>query len=549
MMLKTLLRLLGADYEQWRALTGVAIKLDLRTAGIGQTRREQSSGKGNIAKQIIARLLVYVFFGFMLGILVAANKDVFFTGTVLITYTMAMVSMLVLIDFGAIIISPDDFAILGYQPVSSSTYFITRLTNALIYSIALSLTLGFIPIIAFLFTLGFNPLLGLAALLAILLSGMTTTLALVFVYAGILRIIHPNKLRRVTSYIHLAMSFVIYGSYMILPRMIDAKRIGTITLAKPAGLFLIPSTWFASYLELARGSWRLTEIIPALVSISVFGLLLVKARSKLALDYADRLSSATAVSEGPKKISRSTARRSGLFKEGESRAVALLIRNQFKYDQKFRLAVLGILPMTVLYLFMGLQHGPLADPFVSRGERFGDTVLLYFAVLLFPSLLKATLATSDYYRASWIYYATPADQSRLVLASNYFIFAYFTFPYLVFFAVLFAYYFRNLFHVVVHLGTLAMLSYLLLQIGSFFNPVLPFSKPIRISHRSGKMITLMLIGPTAIIGILFVLSRWVYPNTALLAGVVAGLAALVYCMEAELKKRVRRLTAAMEYQE
>ena len=52
-----------------------------------------------------------------------------------------------------------------------------------------------------------------------------------------------------------------------------------------------------------------------------------------------------------------------------------------------------------------------------------------------------------------------------------------------------------------------------------------------------------------IVGILFALTRWVYPNPSLVAGVVTGLAALVYFVENALKRRVRRLTAAMEYQE
>jgi hypothetical protein len=408
-MLKTLMRLLGVDYKQWRALTRIAIKLDLRSASLGQPAHGRSSEAKNTAGQLVARLWIYVFVGAVLGIIVAANKDVFFTGTIIVTYTMVMSAMLVLIDFGAIVISPDDFAILGYQPVSSQTYFISRLTNVLIYSTLLSLALGIIPIMFFFFTLGFNPLLGFAALLAILFGGATTTLFLVFIYAGILTVIHPNKLRRAVGYIQLVMSFLIFGGYIFLPRMIETKSMRTMTLAKEAWLFLLPSTWFASYLDLARGYWRLTEIIPALFSLAVLGSLFIRARGKLALDYADRLSSAMAVSEGPKRISKSTSPRSWFFRKGESRAVSLLVRNQFKYDQKFRLAVLGILPLTVIYLFMGLRKGPLADPFVSHGMGSGDFWLLYFAVLMFPIMLNATLANSDAYQASWIYYATPAD--------------------------------------------------------------------------------------------------------------------------------------------
>ncbi len=34
-MLRKLIELLGVDYEQWRALTKIALKLDLRVAGMG----------------------------------------------------------------------------------------------------------------------------------------------------------------------------------------------------------------------------------------------------------------------------------------------------------------------------------------------------------------------------------------------------------------------------------------------------------------------------------------------------------------------------------
>ena len=72
---------------------------------------------------------------------------------------------------------------------------------------------------------------------------------------------------------------------------------------------------------------------------------------------------------------------------------------------------------------------------------------------------------------------------------------------------------------------------------------------MRVAQRSGQVIILMLLGPAITIILLLVLSLWVYPHTPLLIVVVIGLVALVYFLEAALKKRVRRLTANMEYQE
>ena len=292
----------------------------------------------------------------------------------------------------------------------------------------------------------------------------------------------------------------------------------------------------------------MTEIVPALVSLIVLGILAVQVRGRLAFDYADRLSAATAVSEGQKKRSGAAVRGGMLFRGGESRAVALLIRNQFKYDQKFRLAVLSILPLTAIYFFMALREGPLADPFVTA-EGFNDSLLLYFSVLMFPVIMKNTLSNSDAYQASWIYYATPADRGRLVLASKNFVFAYFVIPYLILIGALFFYFFPIPWHGLVHLGILALLSHSFLQIAVFFSPVLPFSMPVRKAQRSGSFILVLTLGPIAAILLLFVFARWVYPNPALLLGVLAAFAAGTHQMERALKARVQSRTVSLEYHE
>jgi hypothetical protein len=547
-MLRYMLRLLGADYEQWRALTRIAIKLDVRVASLVQTARRGSGTPKSTAGLLIARFWFYLFFGIFLGVLAARNKDVFFTGTILVAYTMVVLAMVVLVDFGAVVISPDDFAILGYQPVSSQTYFISRLTNILIYTTLLSLTLGIIPAIVYFFTLGFKPLLGIAALLALLLGGISATLFLVYIYAGMLRVIHPGKLRRVVGYIQLAMSFFIGFSYLFLTDTLYAKRLGSIALPKQTWFLLLPPTWFASYLELALGNWRPAELFSAILSLTALGLLFAGARGKLALGYADRLSSAMATGEEAKKVSAPNHRQSWLFGKNESRAVALLMRNQFKYDQKFRLAVLGILPLSALYLFMGLRSGPLIDPFVIRHIMPGNSWMLYVAVMMFPVMLNANLANSDAYLASWIYYATPADRGRLVLASKRYVFACFVIPYLAFLGALFLYFWRNPGHVIAHLGVLGLISHLFLQIAVLFRPVLPFSLPLRKAERSASMVVTMMFVPFAGIGLLAVLFYWAYPKPLVLAEAVAGIAAISYLLEIRLKKRVQRHTAFMEYQ-
>jgi hypothetical protein len=548
-MLRALMTLLGVDYEQWLALTRTAIRLDLRMASLGQAAYHRPGKSEGTTRLLIMRFVIYSIMGIMFAGLVLINKDVFLTGTLFLSYTMVMTAMLVLIDFGAVVISAEDFSILGYQPVSSRTYFFARLTNVLVYSTLLSLALGLAPIVTFFFTLGFRPILGLAALGATPLAGAATALFLVLIYTGLLRVVHPKKLRRAASYIQLMMSFLIYGGYMFVPRLMDARFIKTATLTKSIWLFLLPSTWFASYLDLAAGHWGIGEVFPALFSLLVLGFLLGNARGKLALEYSDHLSLAMASGEGVKKVAVAAGRTALVFKRGEARVVALLVRNQFKYDQKFRMAVLGILPLTVLYLFMGLRSGPLYDPFAGSTSGFSQSWMLYFAVLMFPSMLKATLTYSDSYQASWIYYATPADRTRLVQCSKNFVMAYFVVPYLIFIGVVFLYFFRNVGHVLLLLSVLAMLSHFFLQMTVFFQPMLPFSQPPRKGQRSGNFMVALMLGPLAAMALLYVFSVWIFRNLPLLLAVLAGMAVAAWLFEKALKLRIQNRTRSLEYQD
>ncbi len=547
-MLRALLELLGADYPQWRALTRVALKLDLRVAGLGVPQASSKESSGNF-RIWFARLWIYVFVGGMLGGLVWANKDVFFTGTLLVSYTMVMTAMLVLVDFGAVVISPDDFALLGYQPVTSRTYFVARLTNVLVYTTLLALALGLIPDLVYFFTLGFRPLLGVAAIMASILSAAAVALGLVFVYAGVLHLIHPRKLRRWVGYIQLLLSFFVYGGYVFVPRVVEEGAIRTFTLNKSVWVLALPTTWFASYLSLAAGKVGPAEFVPALISVVLLGWLVSRARGRLALDYSDRLSSAMATSEKVPAAASHVRGPSFVFRGREARAVALLVRNQFKYDQKFRLTVLSILPLTVLYLFLGLRGGRLQDPFETGSSGFGDAWLLYYAVLMFPLMLKTTLANSDSYQASWIYYATPADRAQLVLWSKNVVMIYFLLPYLAGLAAIFLYFFRNLGHVLVHASVLALLSHLFLQLTVLQQPALPFSQPPRKGQRSAGIMLILMIGPMLALLLIFFFAHVIYPQPILLPVAVAVLIAASWGMEKVLKLRIHRRTAFLEYQD
>ena len=540
-MMDRLFSLLGVDFRQWKALTASAVRLDLRAGSTLMGRSRGDSGSG--LRSLIWLLVFYLFTSLFFAVLAAIHEDAFLTASIHLSFVAFMIGAAVLVEFNSIVISPDDFAILGYRPISSRTFFFARLANILYYTLLLALGLGIIPALVHAFAGGFRPLLGLASLLACFWAAAVTTLCVVLIYAAILRYVNPGRLRRALSYLQLILTLLIYGGYGVLPRMADWADIRSWTLTKTIWVLLYPISWPASYLDLARGRMGLSEILPALASLAALAGLLILASRKLSLGYSERLAALDSHTEAAAK----PRRRPLLFRRDEGRAIALLIRSQFRYDQRFRLSVLGILPLTLFYLFLSLSDGPMSDPFIDPGKHMRESVLIYLAVLLFPMMLTSNLTRSDSFSASWIYHATPADKARMVRSMKNFVMAYFVAPYLLLISFVFAWYFASWLHVCLHMMAVAALAHVALQLAVWVEPILPFSEPIRKGRRAFRLLIAFALLPAALILLLPALFGLAYasPSRALLLiGVLSGLSWLV---ERLLGSRVRRRVGAMQF--
>lgn len=81
------------------------------------------------------------------------------------------------------VISPDDYAMRGFQPLSSRSYFAVKLTNVFVYVGALTTLLGLPSIVVHLVRGGLAR--GIAALAAVYGATASITLAMVVAYAGV----------------------------------------------------------------------------------------------------------------------------------------------------------------------------------------------------------------------------------------------------------------------------------------------------------------------------------------------------------------------------
>ena len=539
--MRRLFALGGVDFDQWKALTIVALKLDFRGSALSQ---RQGGHGSTVVASLIFQAIFYTIFGGMIAYVVWASRDLWLAGTIASTYIAFIIGTAVVLDHNSVISSPVDYAVLGFRPVSSRTYFAVKLTNILVYTTALTTVAAWVPVIV---TMGrHGPSVALALLLDIYGTSTATTLAIALGYASVLRAVGPDAIERVLSYVQMIMSFAVYGGQFLISGVLAQAAPRTWVMPDSLWLLLYPGTWFGSYLALADGQQSVRLVALALASVTALAVMASRLGGRLSLHYSESLGAMTVVARA--KAARAAERRgrsTWWFSSGEARAVALLVRSQFRHDQKFRMGVLGLLPFTLLYMLMGVRNGAVADPFSPTRQM--QAWPLTMAVLASPAMLRMLLTRSDAYRASWIFFTCPGDRMRLARSSKDVLVAFFLIPYLLVVSAIYSYVVGNIVHVLVHVAFLGLLAHLVLQIALLLDPALPFSRPMQRGRNTSLFFGFTLITILASLFIQFY-SATMYNSVTLTTGAVVAIVLIGVAIDFGTRARVNRQAQLLEFE-
>ena len=503
---------LGADYAQWRVLTRAMLKTDLRSSSamrpVGTPAKPGLTVPWRIA-------LVYLAYGGFFALLAAAVPGSYLSASIVLLAVACMVALSILVDFQSVVISPNDYEILAHQPVSSRTYFLVKLASILLYTGIIGALMGALPTIAYLWKFGLPVALGWVVALAG--TVVWTSLAMVFVYALILRVVNPRRLPRVLGYLQLLMTMAIFVP-LLLDYNLESALLGAAD--PPAAMLLLPSTWFANVVPLAAGRWSVTGVLFVLAAFAGIGALFHFVGRRLSLSYAERLGAIL----GSGRPGRSRRAGGGFLTRwfpGELRVVSTLVRAQFRNDMNFRLGVLVMLPVTLVYLLLALDDGGLADPFVGSDIAARGLGMVHFAVLGMPLVLMEHLFRSESYRASWIFFSTPVDRARLIVHVGNSVTIFFLLPYLAALAAVFAWAFGDVRHAAGHAFVLGLISYGGIQTLLLAVPRLPFSEPVRKGARVGAFMGILLLA--IVVAALLDIMMFVYARPSLTAATITVL--------------------------
>lgn len=511
----------GVDYDQWKAISRTLVRSDFRPPLDHAAALSLQRWGG-----VLMMVLVYGLLGLSVALIIVVNRDVLLTGVVMLAYGAMVVTTALLSQHASSLIATTDYAILGPLPVSSRTFFAVRLTNILFHTTLLTTLMGYPPVLAQLFVRGGSVSRGLASALALYAFTTATTFFVVSAYAALLRVFGAARLERVLGYAQTALGLLSYGGVVVVMQIVRQTSFTALTMPRGLWLYFFPPAWYASYLEIAAGQADASVWVRAVLSVVFLGAMAWLLGSRLSAGYAERVAQ-LAVASAASPMPASGAHRggvAGLFTRGEARAVALLVRAQFRHDLKVRLGILSIVPMTLLYMYIGAREST-ADPFVEGPAPGVDLVAMI--VLIFPSVLLQQLSWSDAYRAAWIYYVTPADRPGLIVAVKNVIVAFFIAPFALFLAVVYAWTFGHAGHALVHVAFLALIAHLVLQGGMLAVPRLPFATTQRRATGNVLFFAAMMASFVAANAMLFALQRWVYGDWIRVVVALAVLSAAV----------------------
>lgn len=528
--MNALFRWLEVDRVQWRALLRASLRTDLAALS-----SQAGGAKGRPLATLSMSFLLYLLAGISPAIVAGRAADPLLAATVMVTVVGFMVGSSLLVGEGMTILSPNDHHVLGFRPVTSRTYLAVRVASLLVRTGIIATCVAIPPVIVFSRKGGFDPLLGLAALVAAYGAGLAITLAIVAMYGWLLRLAGPSRMARYAMYVQFAAQFVVWGGFILVTQDLLSDALVGLSPSESVWSLLYPGTWFGAWVGIAGGAPAQRMLVAMALSIALIVVLWRSIAGKLALGYAEslgRIASSAAKRGQP-------AARSGRwlrFLDDESRAMAILVRSHMQHDMKFRLGVISLIPITLLYILMG---GWPSDPFVPGAAQRGDTPVIQMALLFLPVTLRRVLVTSERWRASWILLAAPADQARLVLSARNIISLFFLLPYLLFIAALFTYSFGSVSHALVHAAYMGMVSYLTLQFMVLMRPRLPFSIPMEKDAQGAAMFGIMMVVLIAGMGLYFLLTVVIYQSTPAMLAAAAVFVVLAIIMDRLTRLRVR----------
>jgi ABC-2 type transport system permease protein len=548
--MRKLFKILGADWDQFRWLLGVSIRIDLRRhRGFGSPRRKISP--------FIWSLLFYGFISMGLSGSLVQKATPFLYSLLIFTYSMAMIIFSVLLEFGNTIVSPDDTDVLAFRPISSRTYFLAKLGNLFFYVLIMGTSLCLFPSIIGLALKGTTILFPFIFFPVAMIANLTAAAFVILVYTSLLRIMPYERFKDLLAYIQTVFVFLIFFLYQLIPRMSSNFIKQGVDVNGP-WLYAAPSAWYAGSVQIILGLNGGTNIWLALLAASSTVLLFSISFRRISLQYSNKIACLQSEKKSKKDKPVSLPLHSQIHQGNrlvwkilrypEAMAGYSFSSTMLKRDRWVKMILYPSLGFPLAFLLIAILQRDIIDPYassLSQSNTFGMSYMVVFFVFFMIHMLITGIQYSQEWEASWIYYVVPmASPGRFYLGIQWTLFSRLLIPFFVILGIVFCTQIHWI-HAIQHTFSLFILSLVLFATVLFLVKVYPFSKKREKGERTQRFSFLIVITPFFVLAIL--LQMFIYRNFVgwLLTQIL--LVFLFFILETRAVKRLNRKLRDQEF--
>lgn len=409
-------RIMGVNYEVMRKILQVKLTMDRRrvpTIMVNDSREEKDN---SFAKS----LFMYGLMGLFTMMIIFPNFPLFFKMNIIYSIILFMVMTTMISDFSYVLLDIKEKNILLSKPIDAKTINAAKVTHILIYLLSITMTIAGPTLIAGSYKYGI--VFGLIFFLQLVLISGFVILFTSLLYFGILFIFDGEKLKDIINYFQIMLSIIMAVAYQFVGRIFSILDLNIVFTPKWWS-YLIPSVWFSApysiLIDKTYGAYytQFTVIgilVPILGIIAYFKVVapyFEKSLLKLNSNSEKKNIGAEIKGKRHKKIAN-------LFCFNSMESVFFrFTQNMISKERNLKLRLYPNLVFAAVMplIFIAIRFDrsrPFAEVLVelSASKLY---LFIYIAVGLM-SISIAAIATSENYKAAWIYKSLPIKTPGLI---------------------------------------------------------------------------------------------------------------------------------------
>lgn len=390
-----------------------------------QKRKEQKELNKTSLQTMFGSLAI----GSLLLISFAIGSDLTTKLTFFFTLFIFLLAATLISDFTSVLIDIKDNMIILPKPVNDATFVTSRLLHIAIHLNKILLPM-LLPAIILFFIKG-NRVVVIPFIFMAFIAALLSIFLINAIYILILKITTPERFRSIISYIQIGLAIAIYGSYQLVPRLMEASVGRSLQVSQLKYIRLFPPFWFAetckSFSVFSFGNMQLLSLALSIIIPLLSMLVVVK---YLAPAFTQKLSminsSAVEIKNADVKTRKSRKGKSSFIESVAAKLTTsgsefmgfLFTWKMMSRSREFKIKVypfFGYIAVILILIILKNRSVSLSEitELSSKGKSF-FIILIYFCSLISISAL-GQISYSEKFKASWIFHVTPINLPGPVL--------------------------------------------------------------------------------------------------------------------------------------